>query len=145
MRLEIAIHGSWAAVPDALSRVLVALNALEQPRQPGDDGDDLTELLDGLLDAPEASTQAATPAAAPRPPAASRSPATPAAAQDWDGTPRTGRSLYRWACDRKALPDVNRVGKSFGYPKRVTDWEPGQGAAAYAILTAEPTANGRSH
>jgi hypothetical protein len=143
LRLEIALHSSWTSVPGALSRVLVALHALEQPRQPGDDGDDLTELLSGMDDAPEASAPAATPTAPPRPPAVSRPPATPPAATDWDGTPRTGRSLYRWACDRKALPEVNRVGKSFGYPKRITDWEPTQVAAAYAVLTSEPSANGK--
>jgi hypothetical protein len=88
--------------------------------------------------AAEASVPAAQSAAAPRP------PATSPAAQDWDGTPRTGRSLYRWACDRKALPDVNRIGKAHGYAKRITDWEPSQVAAAYRILT-EPAANGRPH
>jgi hypothetical protein len=47
---------------------------------------------------------------------------------------------------RDNAPDVNRVGKGFGYPKRITDWEPSQVAAAYAVLTSEPaaSANGRS-
>jgi hypothetical protein len=126
MNLTLTIHPTWASVPVALSRLLLALTALEQPRQPGDDGDDLTELLDGLLD------DAPAPAAA-----------TPPAAPAWDGTPRTGRSLYRWACDHKALPRVNAIGKSLGYPKRVTEWESSQVAAAYAILTAEPTTNGQ--
>jgi hypothetical protein len=150
MVLQLTIHSSWASVPVALSRILTTLAALEHPRQPGDDlsdlDDDLRELLDGI-DAPEASAPAATPTAPPRPPAVSRPPATPPAATDWDGTPRTGRSLYRWACNHKNLPAVNRVGKAHGYPKRITDWEPSQVAAAYAVLTSEPepaaSANGR--
>jgi hypothetical protein len=129
MQFTLNIDPSWvAAVPHGLARVLAGLAALERPREPGDDGDGLAELLDGIND-PEPS-----PAAAP-PPAR--------VAREWDGVPRTGRSLYRWACDHKALPDVNRVGKSFGYPKKVTDWEPGQVAAAYAVLTSEPAPNGR--
>jgi hypothetical protein len=32
----------------------------------------------------------------------------------------------------------------FGYPKRVTDWSDDQVAAAYAILTSEPAANGQA-
>jgi hypothetical protein len=144
LTITLVIHESWStAVPHALARILAGLAALEQPRALGDDADDLSTLLDGLLDdAPESSP---APAAAPQP-APSKPPAaaTPPATQDWDGTPRTGRSLYRWACDRKALPDVNRVGKSFGYPKRITDWEPGQVAAAYAVLSAEPAPNGRA-
>ena len=132
MQLTITIHDSWATIPVALSRVLLALGALEKPRQPGDDGEGLTELLAGLEDDPE-------PA-----PAASPAASTPPA-REWDGVPKTGRGLYKWACDRKALPDVNRVGKSFGYPRRVTDWEPSQVAAAFAILTAEPAQNGRPH
>ena len=140
MQLTITIHDSWATIPVALSRVLIALKALEQPRQPGDDGEDLTELLSGMDD-PEPAP--ATPAVAR--PAPAPSPAATPPAREWDGVPRTGPSLYRWACNRKALPDVNRVGKSFGYPKKVVDWEPGQVAAAYAVLTAEPAANGRAH
>jgi hypothetical protein len=124
-------------VPHALSRLLVALAALEKPRQPGDDGEDLTGLLAGMDD----------PEPAPQPAAAKPSP-TPATAtppaREWDGVPKTGRGLDKWACDRKALPAVNRVGASFGYPKRVTDWEPSQVAADYAILTTEPTANGKA-
>jgi hypothetical protein len=147
MTITLNIDPSWAAVPVALSRVLLALTALEQPRQPGDDGDDLAELLDGI-DTPEPAPAAspAPPAPAPMPrPSPAPAAATPPPGKDWDGTPRTGRSLYRWACDRKALPDVNRVGKAHGYPKRITDWEPGQVAAAYAILTSEPAANGQAH
>ena len=53
MIIQLQLHDSWKAVPVALSRLLVALTALEQPRQPGDDASDLTELLDGLLDDPE--------------------------------------------------------------------------------------------
>ena len=56
--------------------------------------------------------------------------------------PKTGRGLYKWACERKALPAVNRVGASFHYPKRVSDWSDDQVAAAYRILT-EPAANGQ--
>jgi hypothetical protein len=59
--------------------------------------------------------------------------------------PTTGQGVDRWCCDRKALPRVNAIGKSFNYPRRVVDWEPSQVAAANAILTAEPatTVNGR--
>src|SRR5262249_13003625 len=100
MRLEIAIHDSWATVPHALSRLLIALAALEKPRQPGEDGEDLTELLDGI-DTPEPAPAApATPKPAPAPAAA-----TPPA-REWDGVPRTGRDLYRWATTHKALPRV---------------------------------------
>ena len=142
MQLTITIHDSWStAVPVALSRFLLAAAALERPRPPAADASDLTELLDGLLDdAPELAPSPAPPAAAkaPRP---APSPATPPAARDWDGVPRTGKGLYKWACNRKALPAVNRVGTSFGYPKRVSDWSDDQVAAAYRILT-EPAANG---
>jgi hypothetical protein len=141
MTITIHIHDSWASIPVALSRVLLAVAALERPRQPGDDGEDLAELLDGI-DTPEPSPAAPTPV--PSRPAPAPSPATPPA-REWDGVPKTGRGLYKWACDRKALPDVNRVGKSFGYPKRVTDWSDDQVAAAYAVLTSEPTPNGRPH
>ena len=145
MTITIHIHDSWAAHPGPLSRILAHVAALEASapwtppavREPGDDAKDLGQLLDGI-DALEPSP--ATPAAAKASPA----PATPPAAKDWDGTPRTGKGLYRWACDRKAMPRVNAIGKSFGYPKLVSDWEPGQVAAAYAILTAEPAANGQA-
>jgi hypothetical protein len=141
VQLTITIHDSWAAVPVALSRLLVALRALERVRQPGDDGDDLSELLAGMDDAPE---PAATPSpAAARPPAAPTQPATPRAAATFDGVPTTGRQLYRWATSNKALPRVNAIGKGFNYPKLVSDWEPGQVAAAYRILT-EPAANGQA-
>jgi hypothetical protein len=43
--------------------------------------------------------------------------------------------LYRWACDNKALPRINAIGKSFNYPRRVTEWSNDQVAAAYRILT----------
>jgi hypothetical protein len=141
MTITIHIHDSWASVPVALSRVLLAAAALERPRQPGDDGDDLAELLDGI-DTPEPAP--AAPAPVPSRPAPAPSPATPPA-REWDGVPKTGRGLYKWACDRKALPAVNRVGASFGYPRKVTDWEPSQVAAAYAVLTTEPAPNGRPH
>jgi hypothetical protein len=155
MNLSITIHPSWQGVPVALSRVLLALAALEEPRQPGDDGEDLAELLEGI-DAPELPSAAARPSPAPalavrhvaqgtgpHPPAPASAEAAPAG--DWDGVPRTGRSLYRWGCDHKCLPDVNRIGKVHGYPRRVTDWEPSQVAAAYAVLTTEPAQNGRPH
>ena len=148
MNITIHIHDSWAAIPVALSRLLVALAALERPRQPGDDGDDLAELLAGMDDpapAPAARLAPApaarlSPASAPAP-----APATPSAAQEWDGVPRTGKGLYRFACNAKCLPRVNAIGKSFNYPKLVSDWEPEQVAAAYAILTTEPAANGKAH
>ena len=138
MTITLNIAPSWTVVPHALSRIMASLAALERPREPGEDLDDLSELLAGMDD-PEPAP--ATPAVAR--PAPAPSPAATPPAREWDGVPRTGPSLYRWACNRKALPDVNRVGKSFGYPKKVTDWEPGQVAAAYAVLTSEPAPNGR--
>ena len=140
MTITLNLDPSWTAVPHALSRILTTLAALERPRQPGEDLDDRAKLLDGI-DAPEpapAAPAVAKPSPAPQP------AATPPA-REWDGVPRTGRSLYRWACDHKAQPDVNRVGKAHGYPRKVTDWEPGQVAAAYAILTSEPVANSKAH
>jgi hypothetical protein len=145
MRLEIAIHDSWASVPVALSRLLIALKALEQPRQPGDDGEDLAELLDSIH-TPEpapAAELARSPGPTPKPapqPAASTPPAAPA----FDGTPRTGKGLYRFACNAKCLPRVNAIGKSFNYPRLVSDWTDDQVAAAYAILTTETAANGKA-
>jgi hypothetical protein len=147
VNITIHIHDSWAAIPVALSRLLVALAALERPRQPGDDGDDLAELLAGMDDpepAPAARLAPApaarlSPASAPAP-----APATPSAAQEWDGVPKTGRGLYRWATTHKALPAVNRIGKQFNYPKLVSDWTDDQVTAAYAILTTEPAQNGKA-
>ena len=139
MTITLNIHDSWAAIPVALSRILAGLAALERPRQPGDDGDDLAELLDGI-DAPEPAPGAPAPAR----PAPQPSPAMPPA-REWDGVPRTGKGLYRFACNAKCLPRVNAIGKSFNYPKLVSDWEPEQVAAAYAVLTSEPTPNGRPH
>jgi hypothetical protein len=144
--LNLTIHDSWAAHPGPLSRLLAHLAALEAPapwtppavREPGQDDDDLAELLAGMDDTPE-------PAPRPAPPAAPPAVPKPPAAASFDGTPRTGKSLYRWACDHKALPKVNAIGKLHAYPKLVSDWEPSQVAAAYAILTAEPVANGRPH
>jgi hypothetical protein len=154
MTFTIHIHDSWAAIPVALSRVLLAVAALERPRQPGDDGDDLTELLAGMDEpepapvapAPARPAPAPTPRPAPQPapppaaprslPQAGREPDRPARA--FDGAPATGRQLYKWACDRKALPDVNAIGRSCNYPKRVTDWEPEQVATAYALLSGPP-------
>jgi hypothetical protein len=43
------------------------------------------------------------------------------------------------------LPKVNAIGRLHGYPKMVSDWADHEVAAAYAILTAEPVANGRAH
>jgi hypothetical protein len=140
MTITLLIHDSWATIPVALSRVLIALKALEQPRQPGDDGEDLAELLGGIDD-----LEPAPAAPAPARPAPAPAPATATPVREWDGVPKTGRGLYKWACDRKALPAVNRVGASFGYPRKVTDWEPSQVAAAYAVLTTEPAQNGRPH
>jgi hypothetical protein len=137
MTITVNIHDSWAAIPHGLARVLAALAALEKPRQPGDDGDDLTELLDGLLD----DTPAPAAPAVARPSPAPAPAATPSA-MEWDGVPRTGRGLYKWACNAKCLPRVNAIGKSFHYPKLVSDWADHEVAAAYAILTAEPAANG---
>jgi hypothetical protein len=135
MRLEIAIHDSWASVPHALSRLLVALAALEKPRQPGDDGDDLAELLDGIDD-PEPA-----PASAPVKPPNGRPLARP-----FDGVPTTGQAMYRWACDRKVLPRVNSIGRRLGYHKLVTHWDASQVATVLAeMTTAEPAANGRPH
>jgi hypothetical protein len=150
--LNLTIHDSWAAHPGPLSRLLAHLAALEQPapwtppvvREPGDDADDLAELLAGMDDARETSAPAMPPAAAPpRPPAPQPSPATPPAGRAFDGIPTTGKSLYRWATTHKALPDVNRVGARFGYPKRVTDWSNDQAVAVYRILTEPAAANGR--
>jgi hypothetical protein len=150
VNITLNVHESWRAHPGPLSRLLAHLHALEAPapwtppvvREPGQDDDDsadLARLLDGLLDDPVPCPAAPAPAR-PAPAAA-----TPPAGKDWDGTPRTGKSLYRWACDRKMLPKVNAVGKQHGYPKLVSDWEPGQVAAAYAILSAEPAAaNGQA-
>jgi hypothetical protein len=56
--------------------------------------------------------------------------------------PTTGRGLYRWACDRKALPQVNAIGKQLNYGRRVCDWSDAEAATAYALLTAEPAAAG---
>jgi hypothetical protein len=147
MTITIHIHDSWASIPVALSRVLLAAAALERPRQPGDDGEDLAELLDGI-DTPEPAPAAPAPARPPAPSPATRPAAEPATRQDakpFDGIPTTGKSLYRWATTHKALPRVNAIGKSFNYPRLVSDWEPEQVAAAYAILTTEPAANGKAH
>jgi hypothetical protein len=148
MQLTITIHDSWAAIPAALSRLLVGLAALEKPRQPGDDGDDLSELLAGMDD-PEPE-----PAAPPRPPAPT--PATPPAARPadrprspspWDGPPQTGAALYRWATRSGTLRQINAIGKARHWPKMITEWDPGMVAAAYAELVPgpQPTVNGRPH
>jgi hypothetical protein len=132
----------------------------------GDDlGDDLGALLEGLEGPEPAAVTPPPPASKPMPgtgvapqisgstppPRASTSAPAPtseprASAAAWDGTtPRTGRELYKVACDRKALPIVNRIGKAHGWPRLVTDWTPEQAAAAYRELTEGPAvpANGR--
>jgi hypothetical protein len=140
--ITIHIHDSWASIPVALARVLLAVAALERPRQPGDDGEDLAELLDGI-DAPEPAP--AAPAPAPAKPSPAPSPATPPAPRRFDGEPTTGRQLYRWAIDRKMLPKVNAAGKRYGYGRLVSDWSDDQAVGVYRELTAEPAANGKAH
>jgi hypothetical protein len=146
MTCTFTVDPSWLSHPEALGRILGHIRALEAAapwtppavREPGQDEDeDLRRLLDGI-DTPEPAP--AAPAVAR--PAQEPSPAATPPARDWDGVPRTGRSLYRWGCDHKCLPAVNRIGKAHGYAKRITDWADHEVAAAYAILTAEPTANG---
>ena len=138
MTVTVNIDPSWFGHPAALAEFLTRVRLLERPapalsppREPGDDDEDFGQLLDGI-DAPE---PAPAPAQAPRP--------SPPVAKPFDGVPTTGKGLYRWCCDRKMLPRANAVGKSFNYPKLVSDWEPGQVAAAYRILTSEPAPNGK--
>ena len=133
MQLTITIHDSWStAVPVALSRFLLAAAALERPRPPAADASDLTELLDGLLDdAPE--------------PSPAQPSAQPSAARRFDGAPQTGPQLYKWACNRKALPAVNRLAKSHGFGRRIVDLAPDEVAILFRELTtAEPAANGKA-
>jgi hypothetical protein len=140
MQLTITIHDSWATIPVALSRLLVALAALERPREPGEDLDDLRELLAGMDDAPEPAPSPAPAAAWAARPAHGRPSARP-----FEGTPTTGQAMYRWACDRKVLPKVNTIGRRLGYHKLVTHWDAEQVARVLAeMTTAEPTANGRT-
>jgi hypothetical protein len=149
MTLTVYIHESWLERPAALAEFLGRVRALERSaaailaptpppaREPGDDdGDDLGELLSGMSD-PEPAPPPAAPAPAPAP-----KPAAP-----FNGMPRSGRELYKIACDRKALPIVNRIGKAHGWPRLVTDWTPEQAAIGYRELTGtpEPAANGRPH
>jgi hypothetical protein len=148
MVLQLTIHSSWASVPVALSRILTTLAALEHARQPDDDlsdlDDDLRQLLDGI-DGPEpapaatpASRHAALPASRPAAtPAPAMPPAARPSAKPFEGIPTTWRQMYIWACDRKALPDVNRLGKQLNYARRVTDWTDSEVATAYALLTTE--------
>jgi hypothetical protein len=127
MTITVNLHPSWH-----LPSVFAALAALESPRAPGDD---LSELLDGI-DAPE-------PQPAPSP--ATRPAAQPAprqTAQPFDGAPVTGPQLYKWACNHKALPTVNRLAKTHGFGHRVVDLTPEEVAILYRDLTAEPAANG---
>jgi hypothetical protein len=135
MTITVNLHPSWH-----LPSVFAALARIEQQREPGEDLDDLSELLAGM-DEPESPAPAA-PAVARPSPAPQPSPAASPPAREWDGVPRTGKGLYKWATTRKALPAVNRIGRQFNYPKLVSDWADHEVAAAYAILTAEPAANG---
>jgi hypothetical protein len=148
MTITVNLHPSWHH-----PSIFAALLALESPREVGDDADDLTTLLDGI-DTPEpapavdvskrsfshpspAPSPAPTPPAAPRSlPQAGRAPDRPTRA--FDGAPTTGRQLYKWACDRKALPDVNAIGKQLNNPKRVTEWSDQEVATAYALLSGPP-------
>jgi hypothetical protein len=140
VRITIDIDPSWASIPVALSRVLLAVAALERPRQPGDDGEVLAELLDGI-DIPEPAPAAAS--AAPKPlPSAAREAAR--SARSFDGISQTGSAMYRWAAGRKMLPDVSRVGAELHYPKRISEWEPGMVATVFALMTTEQPANGQA-
>jgi hypothetical protein len=149
MKITFTIDPSWLAHPTPLATLLDHCRALEQPapwtppgpaRQPGDDTEDLGQLLDGMADEPINPPANATAAVASTPPRAS-APARPPAAGD---VPTTGKQLYRWACDRKMLPDVNRIGKSLRCDKLVSNWTEAQVARAFSILTdPAPSANGR--
>jgi hypothetical protein len=141
MTITVHIHDSWAAVPVALSRLLVALRALERPRQPGDDAEDLTLLLDGI-DAPEPAAMP-SPAAA-RPPAALPSAGRQQPAKPFEGVPTTGKAFYRFCTSTKQLPKANAIGKREGWPRLVSDWSEDMVSLAYGELTAfEPAANGQ--
>jgi hypothetical protein len=99
------------------------------------------------MDDPEPAAQPAVARPTTTSPAPQPSPAasTPPAPRRFDGPPTSGKSLYRWACNAKCLPKVNALGKLHGYPKLVSEWADHEVAAAYAILTAEPVANGKAH
>jgi hypothetical protein len=142
MVINFTVHESWISVPHALSRIMATLAALEHPRQPGDDLSDLGELLDGIND-PEpapAAPAVAKPSPAPSPAATPRT-----AKPSFDGAPVTGPQLYKFACNHKALPTVNRLAKSHGFGRRIVDLTPDEVAILYRELTAEPSANGRPH
>jgi hypothetical protein len=137
MIITIHVDPSWLAHPESLGRILAQVRALEDAapyapplqRQPGED--DLAELTAGM-DGPE---PAPAPAAAAKP--------KPSRGRPFEGTPATGQQLYRWACDRKCLPEINALGKLRGFPKLVTHWEPDQVATVFGELTARPAvANG---
>jgi hypothetical protein len=88
----------------------------------------------------------ATNGTATKPAPAAESTQAPAripAAPPFQGTPQTGQSLYRWACDRKMLPRVNALGKQKSFPKLVTHWDADQVATSSRESTSEPVANGR--
>jgi hypothetical protein len=90
MVINLTVHESWTTIPHALARILTSLAALERPREPGEDLDDLTELLAGMDDTPEPAPGAPAPAKPSPAPAAATPPA-----REWDGTPRTGKDLYK--------------------------------------------------
>jgi hypothetical protein len=149
MILNIHVHPSWFAHPEALGRILERISALETAapwspptiREPGQD-DDLAELLNGMEPAICPATPASRPIATNAP-----APTVPTATKPFDGIPGTGQGLYRWACDAKMLPKVNAAGKARGYHRLVTHWDADQVAVIYRLLTGTPAAavNGRSH
>jgi len=153
MTITLVLHDSWVA-SSALAELLVRVRMLEAPAPavtktvppPGDDG--LAELVagmegdsaDGVCQIPEpAPTTPWKPALAT--PETRRPPATPV----YDGVPRTGRSLYKWACSKKVLPQVNAWGKEHGCPRLVSDWSEAMVAGVYTELAATPAGNGRQH
>jgi hypothetical protein len=142
MTLTITIDPTWLAHPEPLGRILDQIRAVEHPapwtppatRAPGQDDDDLAVFLDGIDEPAAAPAVASRPSERIRPPAHATAP------------PATGKALYRWACDRKALPEVNRIGKAHGFPRMVSDWTPSDVAVAYNELTKpKPAVNGRAH
>jgi hypothetical protein len=140
MTITITLDPSWLAHPRALRRMLDHCRSLEtvapwtpSTREPGDD-DDLATLLDGIDAAELVQAPPAVPAPAP--------PPKPRPATSATSTPTNGKGLYRWACDRKCLPEVNRAGKARGFPKMVSDWTTSDVATVFEELT-RPATNGR--
>jgi hypothetical protein len=78
-------------------------------------------------------------------PAATPESRRPAPTPVYDGVPRTGKSLYRWACDGKRLPAVNAIGKTHSFPRLVSDWDPEMVATAYAELDTTVQINNGRH